>query len=127
MTTYNDKTALAQSPTTFHFLYPVANDAYYDAKQAIKEPDAEYSVNTSPAQCSVTTPAPIATLCDQLEQHLARYHFHHLSLMAMGKEEHDSNDWEFGAHLTGLALQEESESLMTALSQHKLNKIEPSN
>jgi|GEM_PF-7126192 len=117
MTMYNDKTALTQFSSPLLFLHSAGNDI----QPNIKEPGAEYSANTSPTKSSTTTPTPITTLCDQLEQHLARYHFHHLSLMAMGKEEYDNSDWEFGAHLAGRSLQEESELLMTTLSQHKLS------
>ncbi len=105
MTTRNNKTALSHSANDFMF-YPLTS---HQNHYFIQEPEGEYSAQASSIPDSTT-------LCDRLENHLARYHFHHLSLMALACGEEDSNSWEFGAYLTGRALQQESELLISELS-----------
>lgn len=114
MTTHNDKTALPQSANTFT-LYPISSHPFH---HSIKEPEGEYDANASTTASAIPN---VATLRDRLEEHLARYHFHHLSLMSIGRSEDCSDNWEFGAYLTGRALQQESELLMTELSQLTLS------
>ena len=120
MTTHNDKTALHPSANNFA-LYAINSHTDY----SINEPDAEYSANTDSALNTDTTPDNTSQdtigLRDQLEAHLARYHFHHLSLMALACSEDGSegcsDSWEFGAYLAGRDLQQESERLLEALSE----------
>jgi hypothetical protein len=86
----------------------------YDSlnKDNLKEPEGEYSTTHDKNSLN------LHSLRDQLEAHLARYHFHQLSLLAIAHSEHytDNSEWEFGAYLTGQELQQQGEKLIKQLS-----------
>ena len=108
MTTQHDKTSAHLQPTVFNPLYMISNNS---PAFSVKEPDAEYDAND------------LQTLRDKLEEHLARYHFHQQSLLAIATSEdyQNSENWEFGAYLVGRDLQQQSDALMKALSQYQSN------
>ena len=71
------------------------------------------------------TASPQKNLQDTLEDHLAMYHYHQTALLELARSEYapDANEWEYGAYLTGLKLQEQSEWLLQQLSQGKTPEL----
>jgi len=63
-------------------------------------------------------------LQDAVEDHLSMYHFHQTALLELARSEYspDSHEWEYGAHLTGSKLLEQSEWLIEQIS--RLNSSE---
>ena len=115
MTIHNDKSALPLSPNHLPTLYPITynNHHQHHAHNNLREPDSEYTVNPN-----------FTDLRDKLEQHLAHYHFHQLSLLALSSHDDykDNDDWHFGAYLAGRSLQQISDQLMEQLSQVRIDK-----
>ena len=56
-------------------------------------------------------------LADQLEDLLALYHYHQTALLELVRSDAaaDSGDWEYGAHLLGVKLQQQSKNLLKQL------------
>ncbi len=108
MTTRNSKKVVSQQPSVSNQLYLIKSDSFgCNGCNAVAEPEAEYAS------------ADAQRLQDKMEEHLARYHYHQLSLLALANNETYKNhdDWEYGAYLAGRDLQKQGEALIEALSK----------
>lgn len=70
------------------------------------------------------TLSPRKDLQDAFEDHLAMYHYHQTALLELARSEYapDMDEWEYGAYLIGLKLQEQSEWLLQQLLQNSASK-----
>lgn len=78
--------------------------------RAVRSPQADYDTDVIEKN-----------LQDQLEDHLAVYHYHQTALLELARSETvpDSADWEYGAYLLGEKLQSQSVSLLKQLPKSK--------